>query len=113
MWGPPPAATLLRIPLQQPHLNPSPFQSLLKYVEIRSAIVIWDHNLWVEGFHRVGRLFGRHGVRQVHAHECDIDVLKRAHLGNALSVGGKIEALAAIGEDVAVVASLRVKKLSG
>ena len=45
--------SLLRIPIQQPDLNPGPFQSFLKYGEIRAAVVIWNYNLGMECLDRL------------------------------------------------------------
>jgi hypothetical protein len=74
--------------------------------------VIGDDDLGVKGFDRVGSFLGRHRVRQIHADEGYVDVLEGAHLGNAFGVAREIEALAAVGEDVAVAASLVVKEFA-
>src|SRR5208283_3617806 len=106
------AQSLLRIPLQQPHFNPSPFQSLLKYRQIRPAIVIRNHNLRMKSLYRVSRFLGRHRVRQVHAHERHIDILELPHLWDAFGIARKVEALAAVSEHITVAASLIMKEFS-
>src|ERR1700693_1117157 len=100
-----PSAVLLWIPVQQPHFNSSSFQSFLKYCEIGSAIVVGDDNLRMKGLNRVSSLFRRHGVRQIHAHERHVDVLKRTHLRHTFGITGKIEALAAVSKHLAIAPS--------
>ena len=75
--------------------------------------MIRDDDLRVEGTDGVGSFLGRHGVGKVHADEGDVDVLESAHLRDAFCVGGEIESLASIGEDVAIVTSLGMVELSG
>ena len=75
--------------------------------------MIGNHHLGMKGLYRVGSFISRHRVRQIHAHECDVNVLERAHLWHAFGVAGEIETLLAVSENVAIAASLVVKKLSG
>src|ERR1700730_703082 len=111
-WALRTSSLLLWVPVKQPDLNASPFQSFLKYGEIGSAIVIGDDNIRVERSDRISSLIGWHGVGQIHAHERHVDVLERTHLGDAFGVAGEVEALAAVREDVAIAASLVVKEFS-
>src|SRR5580700_5873369 len=104
---------LLRIPLQQPYLNPRSSQRFLKDREIGPAIVVRDHDLRMESFDRVGRFFGRHGIRQIHTNEGNVNIFERAHFRHALGVAGKVEALSAISENITVTAAFVVEKLPG
>ena len=92
---------------------PVPAKALLEDFQVRVAEMVWDDDLRVEGPDGVGGFLGRHGVGKVHADEGDVDVLEGAHLGDAFGVSGEVEALASIGEYVAVVASLGMIELSG
>ena len=92
---------------------PVPAKSLLEDFQVRVSVVIGDDDFRVEGPNRVGSFVGRHGVGEIHADEGDVDVLEGAHLGDAFGVGGEVEALASVGEDVAIVASLGMVELSG
>src|SRR6185437_13583419 len=103
----------LRIPAEQAHFDARAFKVLLKYADIRAAIMIRNGNLRMEFFHRVRGFIRRHRVRQIHANKRDVDILERAHFGNALRVSRKIKSFAAIGEHVPVAASLRMVELSG
>src|SRR5882762_1177467 len=103
---------LFRVPIEQPDLNCGSLQSFLKHCEVGTAIMIRNDNLWMEGSDRVRGLLGRHRVGQIHADERYIDVIERAHFGDTLGVAREVEALSAIGEDVAVAAPLVVEELS-
>src|SRR5437879_8086155 len=99
----------LRVPVQQPHFDASALELLLERVHIAgwlAAIVVGNDDLGVKCLYRIGSLFRRHGVRQIHANKSHIDVLERLHLRNSLGIAGDIEALAAIGEDVAITPAL-------
>src|SRR2546427_13215145 len=99
----------LRVPLQQPHFDASAFELLLERVHIAgwlAAIVVGKDELGVKCPYRIGSLFRRHGVREIHANKSHIDVLERLHLRNRFGIAGNIEALAAIGEDVAIAPAL-------
>src|SRR5208282_2592433 len=105
-------AILLRIPLQQPHFDSSSFQPFLEYGEIGTVVVIRNYDLRVERLHRIRRLFRRHGVGKIHANECHVNVLKRAHFRYAFRVTGEVETYAAIGEHVSVAASFVMEELA-
>src|ERR1035438_6034718 len=58
---------LLRIPVEQPDFDACSFQPLLKHAEIGAMVVVWNNDFRMECSDRIGRLFGRHRVGQVHA----------------------------------------------
>ena len=104
---------LLRIPVEQADFDAGACELFLEHCKIGAVVVIGNHDLGVEGFDRVGRFFGRHGVGEIHADEGDVDVLEGAHFGNVFGVAGEIEADAAEGEDVSVAAAFVVEKFAG
>ena len=105
--------TLLGIPVEEADLDAGSGKALLEDFQVRAPVVIGDDDLRVEGPDRVGSFLGRHGVGKVHADEGDVDVLEGAHLRDAFGVSGEVEALASVGEDVTIVASLGMVELSG
>ena len=70
------------------------------------------NNFWVECLHRFGSLLRRHGVRQVHRNESDIDVLQRTHFRDIFGIARNIDAEPTPGHDVTVAAALIVKQLA-
>src|SRR6266566_8289666 len=103
----------LRVPLQQAYFDSRARYAFLKRAQIRLAIVIRNHHLGMERLDGVGGFLRGHGIGQVHADKRDVDILERAHLGDAFRITGEINASAAIGEDVAITSALIVIKLAG
>ena len=66
----------------------------------------------MEGFDRVRGLFWRHGVGQVHAHECHVNIFQSPHFRHAFRIAGEVKAFSAVGKYVAVAAALIVIKLA-
>ena len=91
---------------------PVPFSAASKAFRSEPVVIRID-DLRVERFDGIGGLVRRHGVGQIHGDECDVDVLERAHFGDVFSVAGDVHAQAAVGDDVAVAASLIVIELPG
>ena len=71
--------------------------------------MVGDEDLGAEGEGGGGGLFGRHGVGEVAGEEGEVDIAEGGHLGDVFGVAGDVDAEAAEGEDVAVVAALGVE----
>ena len=94
-----------------PHLDTAPGEGLVELVEVRVAVVVRVEHLGLERGDALRGLGRRHRVRQVHAHEGDVDARERLHLRDALGIAGEVEALLADLEDIAVASALVVVEL--
>jgi len=50
------------------------------------AVVVGINNLWLKVSYRRGRLLNAHGVGQVHANKCDIDIFQLSHFADVFRI---------------------------
>ena len=74
--------------------------------------MIGEEHLWADDTCSTDKLVGRHCVGLVAWQEGDVDVVDVGHFGNVFRVAGNVDTQTVEREDVAVVASLRVKLLT-
>src|SRR5271165_4461033 len=79
------------IPVTQPYLDAASLQGLLEHLHVAALVVVGINNLGMKGPDRFGRFIRRHREREIHWNESDLDILERAHFGDALRIAGDIE----------------------
>src|SRR5271169_3474838 len=107
-----PAGGLLPVPVADADVDGQTLEGRREHGQVLAAVVIRIDDLRTERLDGVSRFRRRHGVRQVHRNERDVDVRERAHLRRAFRVAGNVNPLAADRQDIAVAPPLLVKELT-